>query len=203
MPEINQDTEAKIKEAAKRVFVQKGFDGAKVRDIAEAAGVNIALMNYYFRSKEQLFEKIYFEELVNFFGRIVMVLNQPTPFEVKVWQLADKYIDFLLENPQLPTFILAEFQRRDGAIFKKLNVGEVLRQSFFAQQLKQEIELGNFRKIEPLQVIVTLLGNIVFPFVAKPMIQFIGDLDDTSFQAFVQERKQIVPELVMTFLKNK
>lgn len=203
MPEINQDTESKIKEAAKRIFIKKGFDGAKVRDIAEEAGVNIALMNYYFRSKEQLFEKIYVEAFVSFFSRIAQLLNEETPFEVKIWQIVDKYTDFLIENPQIPSFVLGEIQKNEGALFKKMNVGEVLKNAHFTKQLLAEIEQGNFRKIEPLQLIITMMGSMIFPFVAKPMVQYIGGLDETAFQEFANERKKIIPEMIMVYLRSK
>ncbi|MDJ1469429.1 TetR/AcrR family transcriptional regulator [Xanthocytophaga flava] len=203
MPEINKDTEAKIKEAAKRIFVQKGFDGARVRDIAEEAGVNIALMNYYFRSKEQLFEQIYTEVFTGFFNRILSILNEETPFEVKIWQLVDKYIDFLLENAMVPSFVLSELTRNDGQIFKKFNVSGVIQNAYFTKQLKDEIEKGNYRDIEPLQLIMTILGSMVFPFIAKPVVRYIGDLDEKGFQDFVMERKKIIPVMIMTYLRTK
>src|SRR4051812_44383250 len=102
MAELDQDTETKIKKAAEKVFIERGYEGAKIRDIAEEAKVNIALVNYYFRSKEQLFKSIYMETFRSFFGQMVATLNEEAPLEVKVWKIVERYTDFLLANPLIP-----------------------------------------------------------------------------------------------------
>ncbi|GAA4458227.1 TetR/AcrR family transcriptional regulator [Nibrella saemangeumensis] len=195
-----QDTEAKIKRAAEQVFLEYGYEGAKIRQIADAAGVNIALVNYYFRSKEQLFKSIYMENFMAFFGRIVMLLNEETPLEVKIWKIVDRYTDFILDNPLIPMFVLSE-SRNGGTFFKELHVREVIKSAYFTKQLQEEISKGAIRPIKPLHLIMTIIGNIVFPILARPIVSYIGDLDDDGFRQFMEERKKIVPEMVMAYLR--
>ena len=201
MAEGDVDTETKIKEAAKKVFIEYGYEGAKVRQIAEAAGVNIALLNYYFRSKEQLFISIYAETMATFFGTMFTLMNEDTPLEVKVWRIVDKYTDFLMNNPMMPTFILAEQGKNGVDFFKKLGAKGMLGQSKLAAQLADEVKKGTIRPIKPFHFIITLMGNIAFPFIARPMISYIGDLDEAGFRQFMEERKMLIPEMLMSFLK--
>lgn len=203
MAEEAVDTETKIKEAAKKVFVEYGYEGTKVRQIAEEAGVNIALLNYYFRSKEQLFNSIYAEAFVSFFGTLMALANEETPLEVKVWRLSDKYIDFLLDNPLMPTFVLAQQGRNGVEFFKRLGAKGRLESSRLAQQLAEEAKKGTIRPIKPLQFIILMMGNLVFPFVARPIISYVGDLDEAGFRAFMDERRTLVPEMLMGFLRKR
>lgn len=201
MAEEKQDSESKIKEAARRVFLAQGYEGAKMRQIAEEASVNLAMINYYFRTKEQLFQNIYAETFAEFVGQMAVMINEPTPLEVKIWNIVDRYTDFMLANPLIPSFIISQQEANDGAFFKEINARGFIEKSVFKQQLVEEAEKGNIRPIEPLQLIVTLLGNIVFPIVARPVVSYVGDLGDEGFQEFMKSRKQIVPEMIMAYLK--
>ncbi|MGV3557992.1 TetR/AcrR family transcriptional regulator [Larkinella arboricola] len=196
-----QNTEQKIKEAAKKVFLERGFDGAKLRHIAEEAGTTMAMVNYYFRSKEQLFQSIFLETLGSFLGRVVSILNEEVPLEIKVWKVVDNYTDFLTQNPHVPVFVLAELQKDSSEIFEKLNVKSAVESSFFVRQLAIEGEKGAIRPVKPLQLIVTMLGSLIFPFMAKPIISYIGAMDNGAYQAFLEERKVTVFETIMAYLK--
>jgi AcrR family transcriptional regulator len=197
------DTETKIKEAAKKIFLKNGYEGTKTRQIADEAGVNVALVNYYFRSKEQLFKAIYMETFGAFFGTMVQLLNEPTPLEVKIWKIVDKYTDFLMDNPLMPQFVLAEHGKNGAEFFRELNVKGIVRSARLTEQLREEAEAGNIRPIEPLQFIMTIIGNIAFPFVAKPVIGYVGDLDEAGFRQFMESRKIIIPEMIMCYLRQR
>lgn len=196
------DTEAKIKEAARKVFLANGYEGTKTRQIAEEAGVNLALVNYYFRSKEQLFKAIYMETFGAFFGTIVQLLNEAVPLEVKVWKIVDKYTDFLLDNPLMPQFVLAEQGKQAAGFFNELGAKNVIAGSRLTKQLQEEAQAGTIRPIEPLQFIMTIMSNIAFPIMARPVINYIGDLDEAGFRAFMEARKTIVPEMIMGYLRK-
>lgn len=196
-----QDTETKIKEAARKVFLAQGYDGAKIRQIADEAGVNLAMVNYYFRSKEQLFKSIYAETFREFLGQMAGMLNEPNPLEVKIWKIVDRYTDFIVSNPLIPSFILSEQQANGGAFFKEINAKGLIEKSFFRKQLVEEASKGNIRPVDPLQIIVTILSSIIFPIVARPIISYVGDLDDAGFRQFMETRKQLVPEMIMTYLR--
>ncbi|WP_375444017.1 TetR/AcrR family transcriptional regulator [uncultured Fibrella sp.] len=203
MAEETVDTETKIKEAARKVFVEYGYEGAKVRQIAEEAGVNIALLNYYFRSKEQLFDSIYAEAFHSFFGTMMKLVNEETPLEVKIWQITDKYLDFLIDNPMMPSFIMAQQGKKGTDFFTKLGVKSMIGSSRLAKQLVEEAEKGNIRPIKPTQFIILMMGNLVFPFIARSIVSFIGDLDETGFREFINERRTLIPDMLMTFLRKR
>lgn len=202
MAEEVQDTEQKIKDAARKVFLEHGYDGAKIRQIAEEAGVNLAMVNYYFRSKDLLFKSIYVDTFHAFLSRMVTMLNEETPLEVKIWKIVDRYTDFIQENALMPMFVLSE-QRKDGLdFFQELNVKGIVENSFFQKQLLAEAEKGRIRMVDPLQVIVTILSNIVFPVMAKPTISYLGTLDEAGFRQFMETRKQLIPEMIMAYLRQ-
>ena len=195
------DTESRIKDAARNVFLLHGYTGAKLRQIADEAGVNVALVNYYFTSKEHLFQTIYLETFTAFLGTIAQLLNEETPFEVKVWKLVDRYTDFLVANPLMPMFVLGEHKQGNITPFQQLNIKEMIRSTVFMRQLNAEIQAGNFRDVDPFQVIFSMLGSLVFPFVARPLVTYVGDFTDTSFRTFLEARKQVIPEMIMAYLR--
>lgn len=197
-----QDTETKIKEVARRVFLDYGYDGAKIRQIADEAGVNLAMVNYYFRSKEQLFKSIYMETFREFIGRIAVLVNEETPLEVKIWKIVDRYTDFILENPSVPTFIFSQMRQDGPTFFQEMNMKGLIEGSYFRRQLIEEAEKGNIRPVEPIQVIVTIMSNIVFPVMAQPIISYVGALDNGGFRQFMETRKRMVPEMIMAYLKQ-
>ena len=109
--EKDPTTEEKIKEAARKVFHKKGYAGTRTRDIAEEAGVNLALLNYYFRSKEKLFDLIMEETMQLFFQSLKgLINNERTTLQEKLQDFTTQYIDFLCSQPELPIFILNEIQ---------------------------------------------------------------------------------------------
>ncbi len=196
-----QDTETKIKAAARKVFLEQGYEGAKIRQIADEAGVNLAMVNYYFRSKEQLFKSIYMETFREFIGRIAVLVNEETPLEVKIWKIVDRYTDFILENPSVPTFILSEMRQDGPTFFQEMNMKGLIENSYFRRQLLEEAEKGNIRPVEPMQIIVTIMSNIVFPVMAQPIISYVGSFDSTGFRQFVEARKRMIPEMIMAYLR--
>src|SRR3546814_19667798 len=114
--EINISTEEKIKEAARKVFTRKGYAAARTRDIAEEAGINLALLNYYFRSKEKLFHQVMIERMQELFGVLIPVMNDPsTALETKLRLITENYIATIGCNPDLPLFVLIEIRTNPGA----------------------------------------------------------------------------------------
>lgn len=190
--------EEKIKEAARKVFTQKGYAATRTRDIAEEAGLNLALLNYYFRSKEKLFDIIMLEKMQQFFGIIAPLLNNPgISLDEKIELIVSNYIDMLSQNPDLPLFVLSEI-RNNSEMFKSLQVGKLIQNSHFVQQLKEKQP-----DVHPLHFIVSILGMTIFPFVAKPVLQSIGALSQQLFTEMMKERKTLVPKWAKAMLKAK
>jgi len=187
-------TEEKIKEAAKTVFYKKGFAATRTRDIAEEAGLNLALLNYYFRSKAKLFEIIMTETFSGFIGSIKVILNdEKTSLEQKVQIIAERYIDFIIKEPEIPTFILTEIRNNPEGLLKKLPIKEIVNDSVFIKQFQEAVVKKEISEPNPLHFLMNLLGLIVFPFIAKPMIMGSRNLEINEFNTLMLERKKRIP----------
>lgn len=187
-------TEEKIKAAAKTVFYKKGFSATRTRDIAEEADLNLALLNYYFRSKAKLFEIIMTETLSGFIGSMKVILNdEKTSLEQKVQIIAERYIDFISIEPEIPTFILTEIRNNPEGLLKRLPIKEIVNESFFIQQFQKAVQNKEIAESNPLHFIMNLMGLVVFPFIAKPIIMGSKNLEISQFHDLMQERKKKIP----------
>ena len=182
-------TEDKILLAASKVFTEKGFSGARTRDIAEEAGINLALLNYYFRTKEKLFEQVMKVKIVLLFGQIIpIVTNEKSTLEEKIDLASVKYFEILSKNPNLPIFILSEIQKKTSDIKPILPVEKVLKNSFIIKQIQERKP-----ELNPFHILLNFLSMTAFPFVVKPILQTFDLMNDEEFQQFVEERKTLVP----------
>ena len=197
MPELVSTTEEKILQAAAKCFTEKGYAGTRTRDIAEEAGINLALLNYYFRSKEKLFQKIMLSKLEQMFGTILPILmDENTSLEEKITLATDKYLDLLSENPNLPLFIISEIQKETSEIKSILPIEQVLKNSVMLQQISNKKP-----DLDPLHLLINFLSLTVFPFVTKPVFQKFGLLQDEAFKKFIQERRTLIPQWMTLLLK--
>lgn len=191
-------TEDKILVAASKVFTEKGFSGARTRDIAEEAGINLALLNYYFRTKEKLFEQVMKVKIVLLFGQIIpIVTNEKTALDEKIDLASVKYFEILSKNPNLPIFILSEIQKKTSDIKSILPFEKVFKNSFLIQQIRE-------RKpdVDPFHFLLNFLSMTAFPFVMKPILKSFDLKNDAEFQKFVEERKTLVPVWIKMMLNN-
>ncbi|MDX6189298.1 TetR/AcrR family transcriptional regulator [Flavobacterium sp. Fl-318] len=191
---LDTTTENKIKEAARIVFYKKGFAATRTRDIAEEAGLNLALLNYYFRSKSKLFEIIMMETLSGFIQRIAIILNnEKTTLDEKVAAIAEHYIDTIIKDPEIPTFIVSEIRSNPGLLVKKLSFNEVVKNSAFFKQHNQAVQDGLITEPNPLHFLMNLMGLVVFPFIAKPILMGGNDITESDFNKIMQQRKKMIP----------
>ncbi len=196
---VDLSTEEKIKEAARKVFTQKGYAATRTRDIAEEAGLNLALLNYYFRSKEKLFEIIMAEKMQLLFGVIVPIVNDASiKLEEKIEKIAVSYINMLTTYPDLPIFVLSELRNNPTQFANKMEVGKLLKNSSLVQQFKEKRQ-----DINPLQFLISILGMVIFPFVAQPVFIASGVADEKQYKTMMEERKMLIPIWVKAMLKAK
>ncbi|MDR1455168.1 MAG: TetR/AcrR family transcriptional regulator [Tannerella sp.] len=201
---IDASTEERIKNAARAVFQKKGYVAARTRDIAEEAGINLALLNYYFRSKEKLFELIMFETLTDFSQGLKDVLNDEcTTFEHKVELLVANYLNMFTKEPDVPLFILSEIRNRPEDLFAKLPVRQLLENSVFVMQFREKTATGQTKESSLLHLMMNLLGATIFPFVGQPLIMALGGVDKPQFNQLMQERKKLIPVWIEAILKTE
>lgn len=197
----HSETEALILDAARKVFLENGFDGTSMQMIASESGINKALLHYYFRSKDRLFESVFIEAFAHMVPNLMKIFASEAEFQVKIRGFVDAYISALLEYPQIPLFILRELHRNPQRVVELIK-STGLNPDLFIAMVQKEISAGNIRDIDPYQLLVNLLALCIFPFAARPMIQgFIFKNDAQAYQEFLEKRKKEVAEFIINALK--
>ncbi|MFD2572646.1 TetR/AcrR family transcriptional regulator [Spirosoma soli] len=196
----SQSTEERIREAAKKVFLEKGFDGATSRDIAEAAGINIALTNYYFRSKEKLFLSIFEEMLQLFFQGMIEIMNKPISLREKISEMINHDFELCKNNPSLSIFVMNEIHRNPERMATCIGTLKQIHQSMFEEQLQEEIKKGTIRPIKGHHLMPIVFANVQFLFIAKSMHMKMWNMTEDGFDQFVNEQKQLVIDMITSYL---
>jgi len=199
----NKSAEEKIKEAARLVFTQKGYAATRTRDIAEASGVNLALLNYYFKSKENLFDIVMLENIKVFSQSVLAILNNPgTTFFEKIEILVGHYIDMMIENPEMPIFFLSELKGNPKKLFSKIDHRSKFKESIMVQQWKELIKTNKRSAFNPQHIILNTISMIIFPFIANPMIRNRTGMSQEEFNTMMLERKKLVPVWIINMIQN-
>lgn len=192
--EISTSTEEKIKDAARRVFMKKGYAATRTRDIAEESGFNLSLINYYFRSKEKLFDIIMLEHIKLFASSIFGLVNDPnTSLQEKIELLVSHYIDMLIENPDLPIFVLNEIKENPEAMIGRLALDGNQGPVYLVKQWQELALAGKVPNINPAHLLLNLMSMTVFPFIGGPIFRNRTGMDMAAFNAMMVERKKLIP----------
>jgi len=196
-------TEDKIKNAARIVFHKKGFAAARTRDIAEEAGINLALLNYYFRSKEKLFNIVMFETFQSFYASISQVFNDTdSTLEGKIEKFASNYIDLLFQEPEIPLFIMSEVRNNPEELLHKIDLKSAVFKSVFMEQYNEAIQSGKIQELHFMHFMMNFMGLIAFPFIAKPLLKELSGLDEVQFNTLVEKRKALIPGWMKAIMKK-
>lgn len=197
-----ENTEEKILEAARNVFIRKGLEGARMQEIADEAGINKALLHYYFRSKDKLFDRIFLEVFKTITVGIGNFLSEDIPFFEKIKKFIDLYIDVLVENPYLPVFFLSEIQNNPERLQNLVEKDVFKSMSGLIAQMMQETAQGKIRPIQPAHLILNMMGMLVIPFAVKPMMAPILKRQmDIDFDTLLEQRKEVVYNFIYNALK--
>lgn len=203
--ERDRTTEEKIIDAAHTVFIRRGTSGARMQDIAKEAGVNQALLHYYFRHKDRLSEAVFRRAAGQLMPRVIQILSSDTTLADKVAQVVTLEIDQFTRTPYLPGYIISELQHHPErahqlidmlagpAASHRARAVDVLR-----RQLSSEARAGRILPISAEQFIVNLVSLCIFPFAARPMIVALLGLSDADFVRFIDARRE---ELTPFFLR--
>ncbi|HEY2583505.1 MAG TPA: TetR/AcrR family transcriptional regulator [Mucilaginibacter sp.] len=202
MDELNNTTEKQIYEAALKIFQKKGFAGARMQEIADEAKINKSMLHYYFRSKEKLFREIFLSSMKQLLSSVVPILNSENTWEQKIPLLINHYVDFIEQNPDLPFFVLNEMRNNTKEFLGIVKIDEIVMNSLFLKQLKEAMQKGEIRTINPAQILLSLISGVVFPFIARPMVTHMVQLNDSDWTTFMKDRRQVVEDMVIGYLKN-
>jgi len=202
----DESTEQRILDAAHAVFIRSGTAGARTQEIAKEAGVNSALLHYYFRTKERLAEAVFTRAAGQLLPAVIRILASDAALEDKVDQVVQTELQHLAKAPYLPGYILSELAHhpdRAGQLVSAvtgmvpaeigMRVSAVL-----GRQIDERVRAGRMHQIAPDQFIVNLLSMCVFPFAARPMLMALLGLDQAGFDRFIDRRRK---ELAPFFLR--
>jgi TetR/AcrR family transcriptional regulator len=198
---LQTETEEKIIASAEKLFYQKGKAGTSMQDIADDAGINRTLLNYYFRSKDQLFEAVFRKAMGSFVPDLAVMINAHNAFEEYVPAMVEKIIDTMLENPHIPNFILQELSsnpERMPQIIKEMGVDPEM----ITEKMGGGIDLS-LSGMDPRQVIMNLMSLMIFPFAAKPVVlDILYKGDNEAYVEAMQDRKIIIPKIIKQILSQ-
>lgn len=202
MKEDKQKTRDAILFAATNVFQKKGYNGARMQEIANNAKVNKAAVHYYFSSKEELFKLVFkesFAHLITFFDETI---NTDISVLEKIDRIIEKYLNFINKNIQNIMFVLTEFDKNINLIhdnIQRINLKTGFLDKIY-QELESEMDKGKLRRFKPEHLFVNVISLCIFPFIAKPVIMIINAFSEKEMENFLAEREQVIKEFVKNAL---
>lgn len=200
-----KDTENLILDAAMKVFTRKGFAGARTEDIAKEAGINRALLHYYFRDKQTMFDIIFETRFKEFFAGIGKILNSDQPLFEKIRAMIDHEINTLSQHPDLPRFVITEVASQPERLIQygqKMGINPRLILSGFTTQVDAEAKAGRIKPLDSRQLLMNIMSLCIYPFIARHVIKTMMQLDESRFADMMEARKKLVYEMVIDSIKK-
>jgi len=199
-------TEELILDAAMKVFTRKGFAAARMEEIAKEAGINRALLHYYHRDKQTMFNRIFENRFKEFFkGLFVIFESDNISLFEKIKRMVDHEISTLMKHPDLARFIITEIAQSPDLLIeygKKLGVNPRMFIEAFEKQVAKEVDAGLIKPIEGKQLLMNIMSLCIYPFVARPIIQTMMTVDDANFYQMAEQRKKEVSEFIINAIKK-
>lgn len=202
MTKNEPNTEERILNAAKQIFLKKGMAGARMQEIANEAGINKSLLHYYYRSKDKLFLAVFRLAIQDFIPEIKTIIFSDALITEKIDRFVEGYMNVLLNNPFVPLFILQEIQRDPDRL---LNVflEEGIQPQLVLEQFEKAVQKEEIRSVDPKHLLINILSLCIFPIAARPMMQrMFYNNDNEAYNEFLNERKQEVSEFVKNAIKK-
>ena len=204
MTDVEKITEDKIFDAAVQIFENKGRAGARMQEIADLAGINKAMLHYYFRSKDKLFEAVFTKLAATMFEKLFGCFDNDLPLEQKLELFYHEHISFLQKHPRLPAFIFNEINQNPDRIVRILSLKRILsiKKNIFSQ-IDEEIQTGNIRNVDKIQLLINIIALSVFPFVASGLIVTLFHQQNIDFDDFIERRKTELAQFIINAVKDK
>ncbi len=193
-------TEAAILNAAKSIFQRKGMDGARMQEIANEAGINKALLHYYYRSKQLLFEAVFKNAFKLLAPQLNKVLNSDDSLNDKIKNFTKNYISFTIKHPYLPNFIINELNRNPEFVQKLTSEKHFPTITKFKQQVTENVENGIIKPIKAEQLLIHILALNIFPFIASPLLKGFLTVSDEEYKQILEERTTEVSNFIINGL---
>ena len=199
--EKSDNTEIEILNAAKEIFQQKGMDGARMQEIADKAKINKALLHYYYRSKQLLFEAVFKSAFTLLAPQLNKVLNDDSDLFEKIIKFTDNYISFVIKHPYLPNFVIQELNKNPEFIQKLRSQENFPSIDKFKLQVANAIEKGIIIPIEAEQLFINIMSLNIFPFIGEPLLMALINVDKKRYNEIIQNRKTAVAAFIINAIK--
>lgn len=197
-------TEDVILDAAMKVFTRRGFAGARMEEIAKEAGINRALLHYYFRDKETMFNLIFETRFNEFFSGIGRILSSDFPLFEKIRQMINHEIDTLVTHPDIPRFVIMEVASQPERLIQygqKMGFNPRQLLTIFTEQVNAAVEKKEIIPIDSRQLLMNVMSTCIYPFVAKPIIKTMMQMDENSFAVLMENRKKDLYDFIMKAIR--
>jgi len=194
-------TESLILKSAKRIFERKGMEGARMQEIADEAGINKALLHYYFRSKQLLFEAVFKNAFLLLAPTLNKIINNDSSLFEKIREFSNNYISFIIKHPYLPNFIIQELNRNPNFLVEIIPKKDFPSTEKFKNQVTESIEKGIIKPIDSSQLFINLVSLNILPLLAAPLLKGFLTINDAGYQQLLENRKTEVADFIINAIK--
>ena len=196
-----ENTETEILIAAKEIFQQKGMAGARMQEIADKAKINKALLHYYYRSKQLLFEAVFKSAFSLLAPQLNKVLNDDSDLFEKIRKFTENYVSFVIKHPYLPNFVIQELNKNPEFVQKLRSEKNFPSIEKFKLQVSDAINQGIIKPIEAEQLFINIISLNIFPFIGEPLLMALVNVDKESYNKILENRKTEVAEFIINSIK--
>ena len=203
---MKQDVEDKIIDAARELFYEKGYKGTTVRDIANKAEVNLALLHYYFRTKDAIFKIVFDRAFALLFGKLNKALTSDKTLFEKIEMMVASYVTVGMKYPQLPAFVMTELAVNTDLMLSIINDRKdksVLNTNFerFYEDIEEAIASNIVKRIEPDSICTDIQALSLYPFIAKNCLLHLVFADKNAYNRMIKERIEHVTNVIINNIK--
>ena len=190
--------EERILTCAEKLFLEKGFDGTSMSDIALCVGINRPTLHYYFRTKDKMFRAVLARIVLSFVPQVYdIVAGRDKSVAERVSQVIDAYILIFMEKPCLPLFMVREVQRDFDFLVRMLRQEQIDRYAYkIIQALQAEMDEGKLKKVPLRTLFYTFYGLMTFPFLSRRLTESLLLAEGETFADMMEEwKKQVVAQV--------
>ena len=204
---MSKDTKDKILDAAQKVFAETGLNGARMQKIADLAGVNKAMLHYYFKSKKYLFRKVFEVVAPMMFPKVLGIIKEDVNLEEKIRILVNNYIEFLTKNPEIPLLIIGELHRHPDefseSFMKAIDSLDFDPVKILQDDIDKGVEEGRYRAFDARELLVNILSLCILPIGGRKVIEkFIFSDNQEQYDQFLESRKFTVAEFIINAIEK-
>lgn len=195
--------ENNILNAAKGIFERKGMAAARMQEIADEAGINKAMLHYYYRSKQLLFEAVFKSAFSMLAPQLNEIINADTSIFEKIRNFSSNYISFVIKHPYLPNFIIQELNRNPDFVKKLVAEKNFPNISKFKQQVNEKVAEGIIKPIKAEQLFINIISLNIFPFIGAPLLKGFINVNEEAYKRLMEDRKTEVADFIINAIKLK